>query len=137
MEIHPRERGTDKVRHCLFLGDALAAGRLQTPSDNRPGGQAFELEEASVDVKGWFEGSLDTPFPTDSGEGSLAYRGGQGGLEDEGGEPRIGAQEVLGAVVTEECIAEEGEGAVVVEPVVFRGLVYEGTGQGLHGKLGV
>lgn len=44
---------------------------------------------------------------------------------------------MLGAVVAEEYIAEEGEGAVVVEPVVFRGLVYEGTGQCLHGKLGM
>lgn len=44
---------------------------------------------------------------------------------------------MLSAVVAEERIAEEGKGTVVVEPVMFRGPVYKGAGQGLHGKLGM
>lgn len=128
MEINARERSSDKVRHCLLFGDTLAARGPQTSGGDSPRGQALELEEARVDIRGWLEGSLDTPFPADRGEGPRAYRGGHCGMEDDGGEPWVGAQKVLGAVVAEECVAEEGEGAVVVEPVVFRGLVDEGAG---------
>lgn len=137
VEIDACERGADKVRHCLLVSDALAAGGPQAPSDNGAGGQALELEKTSVDVRGWLEGTLDTPLPADGGEGPWAHRGSHGGLEDDRGETWVGAQKVLGAIIAEERVAEEGEGAVVEEAVALRGLVYEGAGQGLHGELGV
>lgn len=95
------------------------------------------MEEASVDVRGWLEGILDTPLPPNGGEGPRAHRGSHGGLEHDGGEAWVGAQKVLGAIIAEERVSEEGKGAVVEEAVTLRGLVYEGAGQGLHGELGV
>lgn len=56
-------------------------------------------------------------------------------MEDYGGESGVGAEEVLGAVVAQEGVAEEGEGAVVVEAVGVGCLVDEGAGEGFYGEV--
>jgi hypothetical protein len=97
-----------------------------------PGRQSLELEKTSVNVWGWLEGGLDTPFSPNGGKRPRAHEGGHCGLENQGRESRVCTHEVLGTIVPKEGVPEVGEGAVVIKADWVGRLVNERAGQSLY-----
>lgn len=93
-----------------------------------PGRQSLELEKTGVNVWGWLEGGLDTPFSPNGGKRPRAHEGGHCRLENQGRESRVCTHKVLGTIVPEEGVPEVGEGAVVIKADWVGRLVNECAG---------
>lgn len=116
MQVHAAKDGTDVIRERRLEGrSALLAPRIRARQKTR------ELQKSRVDVGGGGKDVFHTPFAADRGEGGVGDVGAHGGVEDFGGQARVGDQHVFGGEVAGEGVAERDEVGVCEAGVGFSG----------------